>query len=316
MEKLTEKYLRELYIEKEMSMQSIANYISETKSYVRWRIKKYNIKPRTRLIKEVELTKDQLYSMYVLEGKSQREIAKYIGKSQTFVKTKLKEFNINSRESGIAQALKRGIQFNEKFFDYWSKDMSYVLGLMYADGNLFNYRIRLQLHEKDKELIQKVMFTMDIPEKHLFTRTDKKFKTNSCGFSVSRRYTARRLVDLGIEPNKSKTMKFPEIPYKFLRDFLRGYFDGDGSICVSNNQLCLQFSCGSLEFIKELSYILSKVLDWNVKHHTDRRNGNYFISVHSTRLSKSFYNYIYYRDCLCMKRKRLVFENNMPISCS
>lgn len=38
------------------------------------------------------------------------------------------------------------------------------------------------------------------------------------------------LLKLGLYPNKSLTVKFPDIPQKFINHFVRGYFDGDGCI--------------------------------------------------------------------------------------
>jgi len=44
-------------------------------------------------------------------------------------------------------------------------------------------------------------------------------------------YIYDSLVELGLTPKKSKNMKFPDIPEKYLGSFVRGYFDGD--VCVS-----------------------------------------------------------------------------------
>lgn len=38
------------------------------------------------------------------------------------------------------------------------------------------------------------------------------------------------LVDIGLTPNKSKTIGKLKIPEEYFFDFLRGCFDGDGSI--------------------------------------------------------------------------------------
>ena len=35
---------------------------------------------------------------------------------------------------------------------------------------------------------------------------------------------------MGGHPNKHATIKFPEVPKEFLFDFIRGFFDGDGSV--------------------------------------------------------------------------------------
>lgn len=69
------------------------------------------------------------------------------------------------------------------------------------------------------------------------------------------------LIRLGLLPNKSKVMKFPFVPSKFLNYFIRGYFDGDGSIVFSKKRWTgVVFTSGSKDFLVQLSDRLSKAL--------------------------------------------------------
>jgi len=43
-------------------------------------------------------------------------------------------------------------------------------------------------------------------------------------------YFVQDLVNLGIVEDKSKILEVPKIEEKYYRDWIRGYFDGDGSI--------------------------------------------------------------------------------------
>ncbi|MEL3972227.1 LAGLIDADG family homing endonuclease [Rossellomorea oryzaecorticis] len=43
----------------------------------------------------------------------------------------------------------------------------------------------------------------------------------------------------GIQPNKSLSIQLPTIPDSYLNHFIRGYFDGDGSIYKSRNCVCI-----------------------------------------------------------------------------
>jgi len=48
-------------------------------------------------------------------------------------------------------------------------------------------------------------------------------------------------------------VSFPEIPKEYLHDFIRGYFDGDGSIMLmKNNRINSAFTCGSKKFLDKL----------------------------------------------------------------
>ena len=48
------------------------------------------------------------------------------------------------------------------------------------------------------------------------------------------------LISYGCTPKKSLTLKFPDISIfknmDLIRHFIRGYFDGDGSVFISNEK--------------------------------------------------------------------------------
>ncbi|NHN28549.1 LAGLIDADG family homing endonuclease [Paenibacillus agricola] len=303
--KFTKEQLEQLYIEQGLSLKKIGDLIGETKDYVMWRMRKYGVPRRTLdLSNAYELTKVELTDLYVAQQISQKDIARKIGRSQCYVRARMKEYNIQARDSGIAQAMKRGIPFKEDFFDAWNPEMAYVLGLLFADGNLSDNRFRLQLQEKDKQHVLDVAALLGIDSAYIFRCRSKQFGTFSYGFSVSRRDVARRLIELGLTPKKSKTMLFPEVPEQYMSHFIRGYFDGDGSICISSKQLLVQFSCGSVAFSERLRSILSKALKHDVKMRVDKRTNSYNVAFHSTRLGKLFYKYLYTRSTIHLKRKK------------
>jgi hypothetical protein len=64
---------------------------------------------------------------------------------------------------------------------------------------------------------------------------------------------------LGGTENKSLTLEFPEVPKEYLPDFIRGYFDGDGSIMrLKNNRVNSAFTCGSKKFLIKLHQALKE----------------------------------------------------------
>lgn len=70
------------------------------------------------------------------------------------------------------------------------------------------------------------------------------------------------LREIGLVPNKSNIIEFPStIPNKYLSCFIRGYFDGDGSITPRGNiGMLISFTSGSLSFLESLSKTLSSEL--------------------------------------------------------
>lgn len=303
----TKEQFIEMYENQKLSVEEIGKIYGITRQMVSYWAHKHGYVFKSKIHTEaVEVTKEQLSNMYLTQRMSQKEIAKALNRSQCYVRARMKEFGINSRESGSAQAEKRGIPFNEKFFDEWSHDMAYVFGLLYADGNIFNYRISLTLKEEDVELLYAVADALSFPREKLRKSYCKEFDTHNRVLSVSRRYTANKLMSMGIVPCKSKVKEFPSVPPEFLWDFIRGYFDGNGSLSCGE----LSFSCGSPLFTASLQQILANELGCYVGVYEDLRTGtvNYSIRITTSHAIKEFRRRAYASHGICLRRKLELFK--------
>ena len=60
------------------------------------------------------------------------------------------------------------------------------------------------------------------------------------------------LLELGLHPNKSLTIQFPTVPDHLVRHFIRGCWDGDGSVYWADRHIAASFVSGSHDFIVEL----------------------------------------------------------------
>ena len=75
-------------------------------------------------------------------------------------------------------------------------------------------------------------------------------------FVFVRKIMAARLFKLGITRNKSLKVKFPNVPDKFLLHFIRGVFDGDGSVFFEPSRkipLRVSSTNGSVSFVPRSS---------------------------------------------------------------
>ncbi len=165
-------------------------------------------------------------------------------------------------------------KFQADFFKKWSNEMAYALGFLYADGSIINAVTSsrtqyIQFSNKDREILEKIKSALQA-EHPIHVRPSRKIKhgngkiyESSVQFSIrigSRRMFAD-LKKLGLMPNKSKVMKFPVVPPKHLSHFVRGYFDGDGSIVFNKKRwIRVVFTSGSKDFLEQLSDNLSKAL--------------------------------------------------------
>jgi len=109
------------------------------------------------------------------------------------------------------------------------------------------------------------------------------------------------LQSLGCVPNKSLILKFPteeQVPKEFIRDFIRGYFDGDGCIHINLEKQNIQFNImGTLEFIEEIQKIFTKKLDIReTKIQKKNDNKAYSLQYGSIMSIQKIYRYLY-KDC-------------------
>ncbi|MDP3696736.1 MAG: LAGLIDADG family homing endonuclease [Candidatus Taylorbacteria bacterium] len=157
---------------------------------------------------------------------------------------------------------------NEDFFKKWSPEMAYVLGFFAADGNMMRHKnggCYIELTSNDLEILEKIKKVMDFDNKI-------SLRTRNSGISyriqIGSKVLFEDLTKLGFTPNKSKTIKFPRVPTRFMKDFIRGYFDGDGCAHLGKhwakdrNKLRwvfnMRFCSGSPDFLEDLWRKLKK----------------------------------------------------------
>lgn len=207
----------------------------------------------------LRLNKEELRRLYISERKSLEDIARLYGSSRVAVWKYCKSEHITRRGRSDArlEAQKRGkvpqsyFDIDENFFSKWSPEMAYVLGLIATDGCISRSGA-VSLCVNDKELLEKVRLVMG--SEHIIK--SHKHQEALYGFRFTRKKLTADLKKLGILPKKSLTIGFPDVPDAFLVDFIRGVFDGDGSVFFEKRSLKLplraSFISGSKDFIETL----------------------------------------------------------------
>ena len=155
--------------------------------------------------------------------------------------------------SRIQASNSRKYHINQDYFKTWSNNMAYVLGLWFADGCIYGGKIfDITLHAKDKYLLKQIAKELKY-EGVLYDYVDR--QAARLNFSCVVIYND--ILKLGGMENKSNFIKFPQIPEEYLPDFIRGYFDGDGSVMnLKNNRLNSAIASGSKVFLDGLLKIL------------------------------------------------------------
>lgn len=166
----------------------------------------------------------------------------------------------------------------EVYDDYFKKinseDRAYFLGLIATDGSLSSdlkneKRRKLSVHLKaeDVHILKKFKKCLKTKKKLYYSGITyygkKKTKSNpSFRLDISSEKIHSDLTKLGVGENKTKSLDFPNyktVPKNLMRHFIRGVFDGDGSINKGKrSEIGLTFTSGSKKFLIGLKKELSK----------------------------------------------------------
>lgn len=196
--------------------------------------------------KTFKISDEQIKNMY-LSGNSLNDIAKVAQdtKGLMALRRKLHTLGINTNVSQrkyrykISKACKK-YTLDEHIFDIVdTSEKAYWLGFLMADG--YNHEskscVALRLQEEDKEILEKYkkFLKTDAPI-YTFTRTTKinKLTRQYCELNICSPYFSEQLAKLGCVQGKTHTLKFPNIKECLYSHFIRGFFDGDGCICVKD----------------------------------------------------------------------------------
>lgn len=218
-----------------------------------------------------------------------------------------KEIKKISKEekSQIQSQNTRKWHINQDYFKTWSPNMAYMLGFWYADGCIYGGKMfDITVNIKDKYIIKKFAeeLNYDGPIQDYVDR-------QAARINFSCKVIYDDLINLGGTEQKSLTLTFPTtiIPDEFLSDFIRGYFDGDGCVClIKGNRINTSFCCGSKKFLDELLRLL--------KEKAGIEGGSYDASSKTIRFGKkdSFKLYLFmYKNNpeLFLLRKQIKFFN-------
>jgi intein-encoded DNA endonuclease-like protein len=171
----------------------------------------------------------KIITEYSINNKSSTEIGKMLGISRVTVLRILKKHSIPIRRRT------NKCVFNDDFFSTIDTEQkAYWLGFITADGNVHRDESTLQINLSavDEGHLAKLAMIFRREVKSI-----KHSKTPMRYFSIYSKRLCGDLIQLGVLPNKTdedQSAIFNNVPNHLKRHFIRGLFDGDGSIAQSN----------------------------------------------------------------------------------
>lgn len=261
----------------------------------------------------------------VLGNKSVPAFAKERGLNSSSLRTGFKRLNLEIIPQEITR---RKFPINDKFFELVdTEEKAYILGLLYADGcnHEKQHKVELSLDKDDEDIVIKVSQILlygnvDIKEYHQ-KNNDKK---RVCLYLISQKLSDD-LKRLGCVARKTHVLKFPQLPTPLRHHFIRGYFDGDGMLTITerlmkrckNKSKVANFSIVStMEMLDEIGNTFTKLgVRFDIrKRHKKRNNNNYTLRISGNQQIKTVCDYLYQDSNIFLDRKQQAYLQLMELS--
>lgn len=204
---------------------------------------------------------------------------------------------------------KKNYIINQTFFDDWSSDMAYILGFIITDGCISDdNRLSFGVALKDKCILDYIGSKL-VPGKEIKISTEYRKGVGhlTARLKFTSQYIAKKLREFHIVPRKTGIEILPECPDKFKGDLLRGIFDGDGCINISNKKyrhLKYSICSASKSFLETIKQKLGLYLGY-IRQKNETISSWYIYKQKDIKIIRDI---MYKKDNIfCLERKKRIF---------
>lgn len=191
--------------------------------------------------------------------------------------------------------------YNKNFIILNNPNYWYISGLLAADGYISDETVELVLNEKDFHIIESIR-NIICNDKPIYYKS----KTNAYCLKLNNKILSSHYKELfSMTSNlKHKEMIFPNIPDEYLKDFIRGYIDGDGCIDkakaqqIVNNEKVYYHGIrlrilGNYNFLYEMNEQIKKFVPNKTKAIHKKGKENVFVVTYNFSTAKQILGWIY-----------------------
>jgi DNA-binding CsgD family transcriptional regulator len=310
--------LEQMYYGEGLTQREIGEIFGVTGGTIRHRMVEYGLDARTAQdYLRLDIPKTELERLYVEEGRPAPEIAAMLGCATSAVYRYMNIHGIPVRPNG-SDKIKRIVPPDKLV---WSPEFAYVVGLIASDGSLQTGVNEVRFASTDRELADHYCRCLGLrpddvsaeqwpeanaPQVHMRIEDRPPYKKQWHIIFSDFAYRAR-LEEIGLMPQKSRTLGSLNVPDEYFRDFLRGEFDGDGCWSRANysngSSLLGIFTSGSrtfLEWLRDTLRRLAAIEKCSLRGIDLRYNG---------KAAEQLGRFLYYQPGLpCLSRKRDKWE--------
>lgn len=261
-----------------------------------------------------------LHKQYMEEKLSTLQLAEQNGCSAFAIQKSFKRLNLAVRNAADS---KRKNTINKLFFNVIdTEEKAYFLGLLFADGSNLEKKskIRIGLLNQDIDILKK--FSNIIYGKEILYNFPS--CQNMTYMVISSKEISQDLARHGCVQNKTFLIEMPKLAQPLVSHFVRGYYDGDGSLSYSQNKNGYKKFYCSITSTKELLNSFQTILK-NIgvnskfsKRWKERNNNIVTLNIYGNRQIDKFLTWLYkdsstflYRKFFKYKELSRMFENQI-----
>lgn len=267
---------------------------------------------------------DKVIDNYVNKKMGQLASGKEFNLNQNHIEHILDSNNIRRRsfsEAASISSIYRSSKKNDNYFSEQSADMAWLLGFIAADGTLRKKGngIKITLASVDREILERIKEELEIELSIKDYQDSKGYFSSTLEWSSAQQ--REDLKKYHIIPEKTFKLKWPtRLKKEYWNDYIRGYFDGDGSINIikssngrGNGSLRWQVCSATKEI---LEYIVSHFEEQGVPSVSiqEQRKTNILYTIqYSSTSTRLIYDLLYTNSSsnLFLKRKKDHYEDIM-----
>lgn len=255
------------------------------------------------------------------EGNSLRDIHLLLNKSISTIWRHIKDSVIIKDQYFYNERMTNYIIDNNIFENINTKNKSYILGFLLADGHRLknSNQIRLKLQERDINILEKINKELNYIKPLIFDKKREEKNQNQYSLIICNKKICEDLENYGIVKNKTFNITIPIIDDKLFIDLFRGYFDGDGWFtCNKENKAGEIGIIGEYEFISFIKEKIKELYNIDSRFSKDKRVDSRIINLRiRKRLDiNKLYDLMYFDTDLYLERKYLkiqkyLIDNNL-----
>lgn len=303
-DRVTKEFLIEQYLQGKEIRQIAKEFNLSTQTII-VKNKEFGISATDYNPKYIYKNKEWLEKQFELYG-TVTNIAKETGYPRTCISRSAQRYGLYEK----MYTREKSNYIDENYFSMIDSPVkAYFLGLIMADGNMYKnannkFQFSLKLKQSDEDIVLKFSEEIGFPKDKIVYGESKR-KDTICKYVSLKSYNkvfCENLIKHGIIIKKSGKESIPkDIPEQYIKDFIRGYIDGDGWVSINDKNKCIGVCSESKEIIYDIVNYFSNIITITTQIRKNK-------TVYSFRVSKKqdiakICDHLYYKGCIALDRK-------------